>query len=348
MKIRKYTSIVQKKNIRSIIFAIIFILSVLNIFSFIYLDSKTNISEISISSANDEEEPQIYDPNSELFIFVCDTSGMTASLEGDFDLVLFGLTSLGSVFIIEFAVITRKISKEGCDISDSYEEDYVIQDTSIIGDESIVFDTIKEYLDANRCFEKDKIIGYIIARFAKDNININGVGIRANLEVLLENNMVVEGSKMTKEDVLENSNRSQVYNYIKDNPGAYPNKIVNALGMSTFLVNWHLEMLLKFNYVRSERIDNMDAYFDSEMNPEYDEINHLISREKCNKIVEYLKNSVEGVTKYQLSKDLGMHANTITKYLNKIESFGLIMVEKLSNKRLYFLDDVSYSILIQN
>ena len=348
MKIRKYTNRLQWKNLKSIIFTMFFIFSVLNIFSLIYLDNSANIGEISISNEANNEDPQIYDPNSELFVFVCDTSGMTVSEESEYDLLLFGVTSLGSLFIIEFAVITRKTSKEGCDISDSYEDDYLVQDTSIIGDESIVYDTIKEYMDSNRCFEKDKIIGYIIARFAKEDININGVGIRANLEVLLENNMVVEGSKLTKDDVLLNSNRKRVYNYIRDNPGAYPNKIVNALSMSTFLVNWHLDMLLKFNYIRSERIDNMDAYFDSELNAENDVINHLISREKCSKIVEYLKNNMEGVTKYQLSKDLGMHANTITKYLNKIETFGLIIVEKLSNKRLYFLDDGSYSVLLQN
>jgi len=348
MKIRKSARFLQKKNLKHVIFAFFFIFSVLNIFSLLYLDNSIKISEISISSDTENEDPPLYDPNSDIFVFVCDTSGTTDFVESDYNLLLFGVTSLGSLFIVEFAVITRKNSKKGCDLSDTYEEDYEIQNDGIICDETIVYDTIQEYMDSNRCFEKEKIIGFIIARFARENININCTGIRASLEVLLENNLVVEGSKLTRDDVLLNNNRKRLYYYIKDNPGAYPNKIVNALGMSTFLVNWHLDMLVKFNFLRRERIDNMDAYFDSELNPENDVIKHVISREKCNKIVEYLKNNLEGVTKYQLSKDLGMHANTITKYLNKIEAFGLIMVERLSNKRLYFLDDVSYSVLIQN
>jgi predicted transcriptional regulator len=147
---------------------------------------------------------------------------------------------------------------------------------------------------------------------------------------------------LTREEVLLNSNRRNIYEYIKENPGTYSNKIVNSLDLSTFLVNWHIDMLLKFDFIRKERIGNFDAFYDLNTNPEYDEVIHIISRDKCSKIIEHLKENDGGCTKYQLTKELGMHPNTITKYVNKIDEFGLLVSNRYSNKVLYKLDMEKY------
>ena len=62
-------------------------------------------------------------------------------------------------------------------------------------------------------------------------------------------------------------------------------------------------------------------------------------REKCIEIVDFLTKNPEGFTKYQLSKELGIHPTTINKYLNKLESFGLLTKVNSINKVLYILND---------
>ena len=107
-------------------------------------------------------------------------------------------------------------------------------------------------------------------------------------------------------------------------------------------------MLIKFNLTRKEKIDNFEAFYDTKTNPEYDEINHIISRDKCYKIIEYLEGREEGCTKYQLGKDLRMHPNTITKYINKIDEYGLLISIEQSNKVLYTLDANKYLEITRN
>jgi predicted transcriptional regulator len=58
-----------------------------------------------------------------------------------------------------------------------------------------------------------------------------------------------------------------------------------------------------------------------------------------NYIKEYLKENDYGVTKTHLSMNLGMHHNTITKYLTKFEAFNLILKKKIAKRTLYFLNE---------
>ena len=72
---------------------------------------------------------------------------------------------------------------------------------------------------------------------------------------------------------------------------------------------------------------------------------HLLKREKSRKIVDYIYEHNEGVTKNFLSKELQMHRNTLTKYLDKFEDSGLLIKKELSNKSLYYLDEDMYDSL---
>ena len=204
--------------------------------------------------------------------------------------------------------------------------------------EDLVLEFIHEYLDKNRNFNSKKIIPFLNSRFAKSSININVNGIKAILSRLVGKNIIVEGSKLIKDDVLLNTNRNDIYDFILHNPGIYFNKIVNELKLSIPVVEWHLNILKKFDFIRIEKINSHEAYFDIKVKSQDKLIIHLLSREKCKQIVDYLKLNNEGISKYQLSEELGMHPNTITKYVNKLFELGLLSKKALSNKTLYFLN----------
>jgi predicted transcriptional regulator len=44
-----------------------------------------------------------------------------------------------------------------------------------------------------------------------------------------------------------------------------------------------------------------------------------------------------GITKTNLSQELSMHMNTLAKYLNLLEKYGIIVKKKIDNRYLYFL-----------
>ncbi|MFW9987688.1 MAG: hypothetical protein ACFFC3_03455, partial [Candidatus Odinarchaeota archaeon] len=91
----------------------------------------------------------------------------------------------------------------------------------------------------------------------------------------------------------------------------------------------------KFNFIRRETIENHLAFFDNKSSKKDSEIIHFLSRDKCKQLVEYLTKNEDGCFLTKLSTDLGMHFNTIKKYMNKLEEFNLV-----SNRdaKQYFLN----------
>lgn len=219
--------------------------------------------------------------------------------------------------------------------------------TSVSKEEEIVLNIVQEYLNKNRTFNKTEIIPFINAKIVKTNNNISYNGIHEILKSLVEKDIIVEGSKLIKYNVLLNLNRKRIYEHIINNPGVHFNKIVKILNISVFSVEWHLNVLIKFNLLRKAKIESFDAYYDSKLPPKNDKIYHIISRDKCNKIIQYLRENNEGYSKNYISKELKIHSNTISKYIEKLDEFGLLKKKRLSNKTLYFLNEDYYTSLIK-
>ena len=205
-------------------------------------------------------------------------------------------------------------------------------------EEQIVLNVVQEYLDKNRQFNMEKILPFIISRFRLASINISKNGIEEILRSLIKKDLLVEGSKLSRDDILLNLKRLQIYNFILRNPGTYFNRIIKELNLSNHIVVWHLSMLLKFKYVSKEVFDNHDIYFDSNLDFEQVKISYFTLKEKSKKIIDYLKVNHDGITKTRLSEALKMHPNTITKYLDSLLEHNIINKEKVSNKTLYFLN----------
>ncbi len=205
--------------------------------------------------------------------------------------------------------------------------------------EIIVLNVVQEYLNKNRYFNMKEILPFIHARFKMASININLRGIEDVLRVLVNKNLIVEGSKFTKNDILKNLTRKKIYDFIVKNPGTYFNRIVKRLEMSNHVVIWHLSMLLKFKYIKTERIDNHEIYFHFNFNLKNIKFNYFTSKDKSRMIIDYLKNNDIGITKTKISTDLKIHINTTTKYLDFLEDFNVITRKRLSKKIIYFLNE---------
>lgn len=129
-----------------------------------------------------------------------------------------------------------------------------------------------------------------------------------------------------------------IYNHIFNNPGTYFNNIVRNLGLSNNVVIWHLNMLCKFEYIQKETIENKNIYFSPHMNPKAAKKMYLSSKEKSQKILNYLKSNNKGVTKTKLSLELKIHPYTLNRYLESLERLNLIIKKNSLKKTLYFLN----------
>ncbi|MFX1573722.1 MAG: hypothetical protein ACFFB0_13310 [Promethearchaeota archaeon] len=223
---------------------------------------------------------------------------------------------------------------------------YEIEGVLLTEEEIKVFRLIEEQLKQNRIFNIEKAITYIQSRYNKIKGNLNYNGIMEVINSLIKKKIIVEGSKLTRKTVLLNSNRNDIYNLIKLNPGIYVNRLAKTLKISCFVIKWHIHMLLKFNLIRQRNLNGHISYYDNLLTPTNDIIFHIISKEKCVRIIELLKSNNNGVTKYQISKQLRMHYNTIVKYLDNLDAFNLLIRKENNNREYFFLNTMNFENLI--
>ncbi len=226
--------------------------------------------------------------------------------------------------------MTRKISEE------------------ILQYEEAVLFIVQDYLNKNRYFTVDEITPFINSRLRELSINLNYTGIKEVLKSLIKKKLVFERSKLTKDHVLNNENREIIYDYIRKNPGIYFNQIAKGLKLSNYILGWHLQILLKFNLIRSKGINNHEVFFDAKLGDENDELYYLFSKKKSRRILIFLKENPEGATKTRLSRELKIHSTTISKYIKKLEKTNLILKKRTPNKIIYFLNEEFYYSVYKN
>lgn len=205
--------------------------------------------------------------------------------------------------------------------------------------ERVILEIVQDYLSNNRKFDIDDIIPYISFRLRRTSYNLNYQGIKLTLQSLVKKKFLIEGSKLTNEDILNNKTRKIIYDYIVKNPGAYFTRIVKDLGVSNHVVVWHLNILIKFQFIKKRIVDKHEIYFDSKASFHGAKFNFYVSLKKSKLIIKYLKSNNIGISKTKLSKTLNIHINTVSKYLDNLVQVNLIIEEKIDNQVLYFLKE---------
>ncbi|MBN1802926.1 MAG: right-handed parallel beta-helix repeat-containing protein [Candidatus Lokiarchaeota archaeon] len=194
--------------------------------------------------------------------------------------------------------------------------------------EGFVIELIQEYVEKHKKFDPTNIVSYLSSRFSRASININQNGIKKIMRSLIEKNIVVEGSILTKNEILKNTNRYTVFSSIQKNPGIHLSQLLKKTSLSSAVVRWHLNVLERFQFIRGKKVGNLVAYYDQYRTLDNAEVLHIISREKCKRIIKYLQENTEGCQLTEISQELGMHYNTVKKYLDKLDEFDLISIFK--------------------
>jgi len=205
--------------------------------------------------------------------------------------------------------------------------------------ENLILTLVQDYLNQNKYFNMRKVISFINAKLRTYSVDLNYRAIEEILRSLTKKKLIDEGTRFTRLDVLNNQKRKQIYNFILKNPGVYFNTIVRSLKLNKPVIVWHINMLARFDFIKREEFENHEIFFDSRLSAMNRKFRYFTSKDESKKILEYLRENDYGITKTHLSMNLGMHHNTITKYLNKFEDFNIIIKKKIAKRTLYFLNE---------
>ena len=332
---------IHKNKLRFTLLTIICLFSILFYINSIKIENSENIDKnfdandhffenlYLLGTSYDEDFINSLENNQKIEI-----SNFIEATSEEYEEIFYFICSTGSYFSLKVLVFfknksIRETSKKCHPLE--------IEGVKLTEEEMRIFGLIQEYLNNNRVFNKEKAALYIKSRY-KVNGNLNLNGIKIVIDSLIKKKIILESSKLTRRTVLLNSNRKKLFDLINENPGIYKYKLASKLNVCPYVIKWHLSMLIKFQLVREQKLNNQIGYFEFSSSSETDDLFSTISREKCKRIINFLKKNKKSCTKYQICKELLMHYNTTTKYLNKLDKFNLLIRTKTKNIEYLTLD----------
>jgi len=199
--------------------------------------------------------------------------------------------------------------------------------------QSIVCDLIREYLKKKPFFSIEDIVVFIANR-VRTNPNLNRNSIELIIKNLIKKRILIPGTKLMKNNIIEHPIRNEIYNYIKKNPSNI-NQIMKAINIGSNQALWHLSCLEKFRFTRSKKIANQKIIFEYDSNPEYDLLFFYLKQNIVQKIIDFMISENKTLKSTEIATGLKKNYNTIKKYLEILKNLDLITIEK-ENKKVSF------------
>jgi len=207
--------------------------------------------------------------------------------------------------------------------------------------ESIVLGLVKEYLTKKTFFSINDIIDFISNR-VRLNPNLNRNKIELIIKSLIKKRIIIPGTKLMKNNIIEHPKRNEIYNYIKKSPSNI-NEIMRALKIGSNQALWHLSCLEKFEFVRSKKLNNHRIFFKFDSNPKLDKFYHYMNKDIVQKIIEFMLQEDKPLKITEIANGMKKNHTTIKKYINILENLKLVETEKEKNRILYKLDKKKYN-----
>ncbi|MBY9004459.1 MAG: hypothetical protein KGD73_10840 [Candidatus Lokiarchaeota archaeon] len=220
--------------------------------------------------------------------------------------------------------------------------------------------TVKKVIKlANEILAEGRLLNIeYLYRRAKRELQIPREGLLTIIQYMVNKKIIIDGSKFTKDTILNNSFRNLIYNFIRDNIGLHfsvikrnlmKNLKENQIGTGQLI--WHLEMLLKFRLIKSFMVGNHTIFIPVEFDENIAKIyyharnmirnkilRHLIIEKQCTRPVlhEAIKESRENVyyhIKILIENDYIIDNNRELSLNSKLSKYIIEAIQYLSHKK---------------
>ncbi|MFX1375453.1 MAG: hypothetical protein ACFFA0_06555 [Promethearchaeota archaeon] len=213
--------------------------------------------------------------------------------------------------------------------------------SSLEDQESVVFGLVKEFLTKKTFFSINEIIEFIDNR-VRLNPNLNRNKIELVIKSLIKKRIIIPGTRLMKNNIIENPTRNEIYNYIEKKPSNI-NEIMRALKIGSNQALWHLSCLEKFQFVRSKKLNNHKIFFKFESNPKLDKLFYYLNKEIIQNIIYFMEIENKPLKITEIADGLKKNHSTIKKYLDILQNLKLIKIEKVNGRNGFLLDSEQYS-----
>jgi len=187
-----------------------------------------------------------------------------------------------------------------------------------------VIEIAKEVINNNNVLDTE-----LLYSLAKRRLKFPRKGLLSIIQLLINKKVLVEGSKYTRGEVLNNKYRFNLYRFLTSYLGAHFSIIrkhiitdsSGTLGSSGQLI-WHLEMLIKFNYVKKIKIKNYTIFLPYEIGDEIGLLHFVLRDEIYLKIIQLLLSN-EKLKRSEVHKLVDEKRETIYYRINNLIEFKI-------------------------
>lgn len=142
--------------------------------------------------------------------------------------------------------------------------------------------------------------------------------------------------KITGETILLNPQRQLILQYLSKFPCNHMNGIVRDLDLSYPTVKWHIDLMMKQEFVSNKRIGNKNVYYPYNMIAEKDvELFTFLNKDKARRLYVLLIKK-PGLTQKEICKLSNMSNRTVISYLIELTDHGFVKVRKDGIYRRYY------------
>ena len=141
-----------------------------------------------------------------------------------------------------------------------------------------------------------------------------------------------------KEAVLLNNLRREIYNYVLENPGVHLREICRTFDISMSTATWHLKILEKAGFIKSERFKNKIVYYPAGMVKEELVLMLTLNDDKAKSIVRYLLDVGKAHLR-KIARDLNLNVETARYHVKKLERAGVIQSSEEKNRIVYSVNE---------
>ena len=169
---------------------------------------------------------------------------------------------------------------------------------------------------------------------AKRELNYSKIEISNAINQLYLKKYIVVGSRLTRNQVLQNATRKKVYDYLRLHIGAHIREIREKLSITPHVLNWHLNMLENFEYIYRIKFLKYVNFFPTNFNKN-DVFSFLVLKNKNSlqifKII--LKNPF--IRFESLKNNLNLQKSIISYHLDNLIKYELVFTQQTNNTVFY-------------
>ena len=205
-----------------------------------------------------------------------------------------------------------------------------------------VFQYIRRISNRKKPIFYDQVINKIIKHF-----NFNRTKAIAIFESLIQNQMIYLKEDKIILNILANPLRKRIYFLIQSYPAVNFNYLKNILQIGSNQLLWHVSVLEKFNYIKSNQIGKIIVY--SVPNVPRNELilSFLILKGSMRNLLRLLTNSTNGITIMEMVTELCVPRSNVLYSLKKFQEMNIVSKKEEKSPYIYELNSLFLDLILE-